>query len=101
MVYKFNAPVWLRADIGLQHQPFGASKQQQQMGFNSSAFSGVYLKNASILYKPTENMGIMLQFSQIPASQMYLNNWNNRFGGGFMNSSFRATTGGTTDPFGW
>jgi hypothetical protein len=63
MRYAFDFPLVLRADIGMMHQPFGASDKQAQYGFGSDAFTGVYLKNASLTYRPFKNllMGISYQ----------------------------------------
>lgn len=91
ITYKFDAPVLIRTDIGLMHQPFGASQKQLQSGFGANDFSGVYLKNAQVLWKPTKNMIFSASFQQVPANQ-WLNGFNgfggngfNRFGGGFGN----------------
>lgn len=92
MIYKFDAPVMIRADIGVMHQPFGASQRQLQYGFGQNDFSGIYLKNAQVLWQPTKNMTISAAYQQIPPGQWFNqmgfwgNGWSsglNRFGSGF------------------
>ncbi len=92
MIYKFDAPVMIRADVGVMHQPFGASQRQRQYGFGQNDFSGIYLKNAQILWQPTKNMTVSAAYQQIPLGQWFNqmgfwgNGWSNgfnRFGSGF------------------
>jgi len=82
MIYKFDAPVVLRADIGVMHQPFGASQRQLQYGFRQNDFSGIYLKNAQILWQPTKNMTISAAYQQVPPGQWFnqMGFWGNGFG---------------------
>jgi hypothetical protein len=82
MIYKFDAPVMLRADIGVMHQPFGASQQQIQTGFGQNAFTGIYLKNAQLIWQPKKDMTFSIQFMQIPQGQFF-NPMMNPMGGGF------------------
>ncbi len=89
MIYKFDAPVLIRADVGVMHQPFGASQRQLHYGFRPNDFSGIYLKNAQILWQPTKNMTISAAYQQVPPGQWFnqMGFWGNRFGfnqwGGF------------------
>ncbi len=94
MMYKFDAPVMIRADIGVMHQPFGASQRQLQYGFGQNDFSGVYLKNAQILWQPTKNMTVSAAYQQVPPGQWFnqMGFWGwgggfNRFAGGFGGAS--------------
>lgn len=64
MTYDFNFPLSIRADIGVMHQPFGASDKQMQYGLGSDAFTGIYLKNASLLYQPTDNLWMSISVQQ-------------------------------------
>jgi len=100
MIYKFDAPVLIRADIGVMHQPFGASQRQLQYGFGPNDFSGVYLKNAQILWQPTKNMTISAAYQQVPPGRWFNqmgfwgNGWGsgfNRFGSGFGGSALWQT----------
>lgn len=86
MIYQFDAPVTLRADIGVMHQPFGASQRQLQYGFGRNDFSGVYLKNAQILWQPTKNIAVSAAYQQLPPGAWFnqMGWWGfNRFGRGF------------------
>ncbi len=84
MMYKFDIPLMIRADIGVMTQPFGASPMQQQLGFSQNAFQGIYLKNFQAIYQPTKNMTFSISFQQIPAGQMFWGNpYMNGWGGGF------------------
>lgn len=55
-----------RVDVGLAHSPFGSSMMQQQLGFSQDQPARVFLQNASIAYRPTENSVLTLSFSQSP-----------------------------------
>lgn len=55
-----------RVDVGVAHSPFGSSGVQQQLGFSQDTPAKVYLQNAQIAYKPTENSVIQFQFQQSP-----------------------------------
>ncbi|NTW50727.1 MAG: hypothetical protein HGB19_13560 [Chlorobiales bacterium] len=64
MTYQFDFPLTLRTDIGVMHQPFGASNEQLKQGIGSDAFTGLYLKNASATYRPTRDLTIGILFQQ-------------------------------------
>ncbi len=85
MIYKFDAPVMIRADVGVMHQPFGASQRQLQYGFGQNDFSGIYLKNAQILWQPTKNMTVSAAYQQVPPGQWFnqMGFWGNGWGNGF------------------
>lgn len=55
-----------RVDIGVAHSPFGSSALQQQLGFRQDAPAHVYLRNATLAYRPSENALITLSFQQSP-----------------------------------
>lgn len=76
MTYQFNFPLILRADIGVMHQPFGASNEQLRSGLGSDAFTGVYLKNAEAIYRPSRNLTIGIMFRQFRAGDMSYYYWN-------------------------
>lgn len=80
MTYQFDFPLILRADIGVMHQPFGASSEQLKNGLGTDAFTGIYLKNASAIYRPTRDLTIGIMFQQFRAGEPgYF--WNrNQFG---------------------
>lgn len=55
-----------RVDVGVAHSPFGSDAVQQRLGFSQDAPAQVYLQNAEIAYRPSENAVIQLQFRQSP-----------------------------------
>ena len=55
-----------RVDVGVAHSPFGSEGVQQQLGFSSETPAKVYLQNAQIAYRPTENSVIQFQIQQSP-----------------------------------
>lgn len=55
-----------RVDVGVAHSPFGSDGVQQRLGFTQESPAQVYLQNAQIAYRPTENSVIQLQFQQSP-----------------------------------
>jgi hypothetical protein len=55
-----------RVDVGVAHSPFGSSGVQESLGFSQDAPARVYLQNAQIAYRPTENSLIQLQVQQSP-----------------------------------
>jgi hypothetical protein len=79
MIYQFDFPLTLRADIGVIHQPFGVTPMQQQFLGGQNVFQGVYLKNLQAVYKPTKDITIGLSFQQIPQGQLF---WANPWGMG-------------------
>jgi len=55
-----------RVDVGVAHSPFGSSALQQQLGFDQNAPAQVYLQNATLAYRPTENSVFTLSVQQSP-----------------------------------
>ncbi len=55
-----------RVDVGVAHSPFGSDAVQQNLGFTQDAPAKVYLQNAQIAYRPTENSLIQFQVQQSP-----------------------------------
>ena len=55
-----------RVDVGVAHSPFGSSRAQQALGFSQEAPARVFLQNAEIAYRPTENSVLQLQVRQSP-----------------------------------
>lgn len=81
MIYKFDIPLTIRADVGVMHQPFGGGQIQGANGLQQNLFSGVYLKNAEVNYQPSENMLISVRFVQAPNGNPYFYG-NPYYGGG-------------------
>ncbi len=55
-----------RVDVGVAHSPFGSDAVQQSLGFSQETPAKVYLRNAQIAYRPTENSLIQFQVQQSP-----------------------------------
>jgi hypothetical protein len=55
-----------RVDVGVAHSPFGSGGVQQQLGFTQDQPAKVFLQNAQLAYRPTENSLIQLQVQQSP-----------------------------------
>jgi len=55
-----------RVDVGVAHSPFGSSDVQQALGFDQNTPARVFLRNAEIAYRPTENSVLHLQIQQNP-----------------------------------
>lgn len=55
-----------RVDVGVAHSPFGSEGVQESLGFSQDQPAKVYLQNAQIAYRPTENSLIQLQVRQSP-----------------------------------
>lgn len=55
-----------RVDVGVAHSPFGSNAVQQNLGFSPESPAKIYLRNAQIAYRPTENSLIQFQVQQSP-----------------------------------
>jgi hypothetical protein len=55
-----------RVDVGVAHSPFGTGEIRSAMGFDASTPARVFLRNAEVAYRPTENSIIRLQIQQSP-----------------------------------
>ncbi len=55
-----------RVDVGVAHSPFGSDAVQQGLGFSQDSPAKVYLQNAQVAYRPTENSLIQFQVRQSP-----------------------------------
>ena len=91
MVYEFDIPLMLRADIGVSHQPFGASQAQLKYGYGDGDLSGVYLKNAELLYQPLKNLSIGVSYRQYRAGSL------NSFWSRWPSSSFQRNQNGNLE----
>lgn len=54
-----------RVDVGVAHSPFGSSGVQSALGFDEQP-TRVFLRNAEIAYRPTENSLLTLSVQQSP-----------------------------------
>lgn len=55
-----------RVDIGVAHSPFGSEGIQSHLGFSHDQPARIFLREATIAYRPTENSVIQLSFQQAP-----------------------------------
>lgn len=56
-----------RVDVGVAHSPFGSDDVRQALGFDQDTPARLFLRNAEIAYRPTENSVLRLQVQQNPA----------------------------------
>lgn len=77
-----------RVDVGVAHTPFGSEGLQQRLGFSQDAPAQVFLRNAELAYRPSENAVIHLQVRQSPFGG-YASPYGHGYGPGF-GSAFRA-----------
>ena len=66
MFFKLSGPLQLRFDVSLQGSPLGSYG-----AFDNASMSRVLLSNAELNYRPSENMFIRLQYSQVPYGHFY------------------------------
>lgn len=64
--YQPNDKLAARVDVGVAHSPFGSDGVQQSLGFTPESPAKVYLQNAQVAYRPTENSLISLSIQQSP-----------------------------------
>ena len=64
MMYQFADNLNARADVSMSFTPTNSFSAFGAKGANN--FSGVYLRNAQISYRPWENFQVQVQYSQIP-----------------------------------
>ena len=62
MSYKIADPLQAHLDLTFQGSPFGNS-----LGLQSTDLTKFFISNASLSYRPADNMFIDLRYSQIPA----------------------------------
>ena len=55
-----------RVDVGVAHSPFGSAGVQNALGFEGAGDARVFLRNAELAYRPTENSTIHLRVQQSP-----------------------------------
>jgi hypothetical protein len=55
-----------RVDVAAAHSPFGSAGVQNALGFDADTPARVYLRNAEIAYRPTDNSVLTLQIQQSP-----------------------------------
>jgi len=55
-----------RVDVGVMHSPFGTPGLQSQIGLDGAGDTRVFLRNAELAYRPTDNATIHLSVQQSP-----------------------------------
>lgn len=63
--WHFNNKLAARLDVGMLHTPFGTGDFATALGGKDS-YSSIFVRNAEIAYRPTENSMIHLSFRQLP-----------------------------------
>ena len=73
MTYQFSIPLLVSVQWGIANQPFS--------GFGTSPLmqNGLFLSGAQLIYQPTKNMSIELEYRQIPYRYPYGMYHRNRF----------------------
>ena len=55
-----------RVDVGVMHSPFGSSQIQSGLGLEGAGDTRVFLRNAELAFRPTENAVLHLSVRQSP-----------------------------------
>ncbi|MDX1420593.1 MAG: hypothetical protein R3181_11550 [Rubricoccaceae bacterium] len=55
-----------RVDVGVAHSPFGDGTLRNALGFDQNTPARVFLRNAEIAYRPTDNSLLRFQVQQSP-----------------------------------
>jgi hypothetical protein len=69
MMYQFADNLNARADVSMSFTPSNSFSSFGPRGSNN--FSGIYLRNAQLSYRPWENVQVQLQYSQLPYGSYY------------------------------
>ena len=62
MRYQISEPLSVRADVAMMFSPFGSASSM----FNKQDLSGIFLRRASVDYRPSKDMHISLQYRNDP-----------------------------------
>jgi hypothetical protein len=89
-----------RADIAVATSPFGDAATQEAFGFGQDTPARVYLRNAELAYKPTENSLIRFQVQQSPYGA-YASPYGRMGGFGGYGAFGSSPYGGTTFGASW
>ncbi|HMK38831.1 MAG TPA: hypothetical protein VK569_05790 [Bacteroidota bacterium] len=74
MMYQFADNLNARADVAMSFSPSNSFAGFGAKGSNN--FSGIYLRNAMVNYRPWDNVQVQLQYSQLPYGSMYYSPFN-------------------------
>jgi len=81
VLWRMSNKLYARADVSLLHTPFGTGDYSQVLGSNS--YNKVYIQNAEVMYRPSENTSLHLSFHQRPGGVLgYANGYGNGYGYG-------------------
>jgi hypothetical protein len=69
MMYQFAENLNARADVSMSYSPSSSFSSFGAKGSNN--FSGIYLRDAQLSYRPWENFQVQLQYSQLPYGSYY------------------------------
>lgn len=69
MMYQFADNLNARADVSMSYSPSNSFSSFGAKGSNN--FSGIYLSNAQLSYRPWENFQVQIQYSQLPYGSYY------------------------------
>lgn len=77
MMWQFNEQWAARVDVSLAHSPFGGNS-----AFNTNQDARIFLRNAEVAYRPSENMEFRFQMRQSPYGS-YMSPYGSRYGGAY------------------
>ena len=77
MMWQFNQQWAARVDVSLAHSPFGGDS-----AFGNNQDARVFLRNAEVAYRPSENMEFRFQMRQSPYGS-YMSPYNNPYGSAY------------------
>jgi hypothetical protein len=81
MTYRFADNLDARADISMNYSP-NMSFSGLNGKSNNNNFSGMYLSNAQLSYRPWENVKVQLQYMRMPYGSYYSSPFGNFMYGG-------------------
>ena len=85
MMWQFNEQWAARVDVSLAHSPFGGGAFDNQD-------PQLFLRNAEVAYRPSENMELRFQMRQSPHGSYMSPYGMGRYGAGMNHASFGAST---------
>ena len=90
MMWQFNSKLAARVDVAMAYSPMGEGAEMSLTGSNSP---NVFLRNAEIAYRPTENVRMHFQVRQSPYGR-YMNPYGySPYGSAYSGGTFRMDYG--------
>ncbi|MDA0986929.1 MAG: hypothetical protein O3A55_04935 [Bacteroidetes bacterium] len=68
LFYKFNNKLYANVDISVQNSPYNSVDPRLQ-----NQFSGIFINNAELVYKPTKDFHLSFSYQQSPYANYYRN----------------------------